>query len=666
MVENKYFPESFDWLIYALKNSKETIPFEQMINQYEIKENQKAIFEKAVFCKQFKNILEYQTLLNNSLLEFHKFLIEDYEDKRKSPKGTKEDAKAANVSEDNIGEGDDEESDSVYPPTTKFSELTQGFKFEVHNDLYFDESTDELNQILFNFIKLGFEFYINLESTMQRIKKMGPYNKLDDKNKRLFDLIKLMKLFKVTRKNSRHVYKIGSWTFNKFSPLLIMVNQSRYNYITTDLLVEDSPVLLSYCTDRRNNDGIIKACIWSDNLELGLQYIQRFDFKQTFWGMPFDLATVNRMIRCKHVYDLLRFIGDHKKEYYEVVRMWYKSDEKLFKDIYFHTSEYNFDINATEKQEKDNDGEWDDDDYYDSDDIDFTRRTCLVYAYYQFELIKQQIGKAIHIMNAMFFSGYYLLDELVKVLTVDQVRILNDKGFVIGHYTHFSSFPYRCEDDEIIPIVDKYDKESHKPYANKSCKINSFKKLKYDMKFDEEQETTKTALKYALIKYKMDKCTDDSMIAFLIGLYAANKHYEQLFLPETIWLCYKFIGPDHYSFQSLLSSDQDYKDYILFESKMPEINIAKSDSKNKTPYENYYKNATRLQIWGDMAELILPKYGIFEKLLSMIESIQSKNDEHCGGLIYNYLAKFYIAFYKACFKIGSGKDVLERLITMAR
>lgn len=136
-----------------------------------------------------------------------------------------------------------------------------------------------------------------------------------------------------------------------------MVNQSRYNYITTDLLVEDSPVLLSYCTDRRNNDGIIKACIWSDNLELGLQYIQRFDFKQTFCGMPFDLATVNRMIRCKHVYDLLRFIGDHKKEYYEVVRMWYKSDEKLFKDIYFHTSEYNFDINATEKQEKDNDGE---------------------------------------------------------------------------------------------------------------------------------------------------------------------------------------------------------------------------------------------------------------------------------------------------------------------
>ena len=111
------------------------------------------------------------------------------------------------------------------------------------------------------------------------------------------------------------------------------------------------------------------------------------------------------------------------------------------------------------------------------------------------------------------------------------------------------------------------------------------------MKFTEESETTKTALKYALIKYKMDKCTDDSMVAFLVGLYAANKHNERLFLPEIIWLCYKFIGPNHYSFQSLLSSDQDYKDYILFEHKIPEINIAKTIVED--PSKSHSRNPIR-------------------------------------------------------------------------
>ena len=67
-----------------------------------------------------------------------------------------------------------------------------------------------------------------------------------------------------------------------------------------------------------------------------------------------------------------------------------------------------------------------------------------------------------------------------------------------------------------------------------------------------------------------------------------------------------------------------------------------------------------------MAELILPKYGIFEKLLSMVEKIQEKSDEHCGLKIYGYLAKFYLQCYKACFKTGADKDVLERLILMAR
>ena len=121
--------------------------------------------------------------------------------------------KKDNTKSMNNGEIDDEEvvdnegTEDIYPPTIKFASLTKSFKIKIFNNLEHDLSTEDLNQILYNFIELNFDFYINLESMMQRIKKMGPYNKLDDKTKKLFDLIKLMKLFKVNRKNSKYNIK---------------------------------------------------------------------------------------------------------------------------------------------------------------------------------------------------------------------------------------------------------------------------------------------------------------------------------------------------------------------------------------------------------------------------------------------------------------------------
>lgn len=63
----------------------------------------------------------------------------------------------------------------------------------------------------------------------------------------------------------------------------------------------------------------------------------------------------------------------------------------------------------------------------------------IVYWYYQSKVLSDQLGKTIHNINNIFFNEFFYLDALISQFSVDQIKKLNEAGYVIGKYTHYFS-----------------------------------------------------------------------------------------------------------------------------------------------------------------------------------------------------------------------------------
>lgn len=317
------------------------------------------------------------------------------------------------------------------------------------------------------------------------------------------------------------------------------------------------------------------------------------------------------------MYEILTFLADHKSEFESTIIN--EAGNNCQKDGFkFYTSPYGeFNPDDAEEPNK-KEGDANDEYNYDNDYIDYESKDTVVYAFYSYPHIKSGINTKIHPLNSLFFvGGYYILDELVKILTIDQIKTLNSKGYVIGQYVFYSFSPYsRFSESEHISMVDLPSADDSGKYLTKSNKINAINKELYELKFGVDNSITKFALKEALRKYKHDGSKDSSMIEYLVEYIIANQTQFELFMPEIIWICHKFLPLDH-KVMKLLTTDKMVNDYILFGKSMPRI----VKNPDLDAYAAYYKYAIKLQIWSEMSDFVLSRAGLLDKILAIISDL---------------------------------------------
>jgi len=65
--------------------------------------------------------------------------------------------------------------------------------------------------------------------------------------------------------------------------------------------------------------------------------------------------------------------------------------------------------------------------------VDSENPATIIYAYYQREQMMLKIDSEIELFNILFYlTDRYILDELVKLLTLDEIKELNNSGYIIG------------------------------------------------------------------------------------------------------------------------------------------------------------------------------------------------------------------------------------------
>lgn len=153
-------------------------------------------------------------------------------------------------------------------------------------------------------------------------------------------------------------------------------------------------------------------------------------------SLPSKREVFRKVLISEHIYDYLNILADHKDF---VMQRIDENDLSLFK------SQQKWNPNEERKRKEgndNNDGDEEENEDYDYDYFEPKSTETLFYGYYMYNIANNHYGTKIHKFNSLFKddSGLYALDELVNVLSIDQIKKLNDRGYVIGKYVFLSGY----------------------------------------------------------------------------------------------------------------------------------------------------------------------------------------------------------------------------------
>jgi hypothetical protein len=388
-----------------------------------------------------------------------------------------------------------------------------------------------------------------------------------------------------------------------------------------------------------------------DNFEIAFAYLNQAPIEEVLVGLPLRPQYIKKIFQSEYVYEFLVKIGENKDKLINNFR----EDEGRFTN-----TNHKFDIHAEPKGEREGEYNSYDENNYDEEEntpyIDTYDRGVYVYAYYQFDNVLPKQGTEIHPINYMFWGGRYFPDQLVKVLTLDQIKHLNSLGYVIGKFIHVDS-PYSYDGDRewITPECDNF-KNNHRGHMTKINRVNATKRETYSTTLVDRGEKTFFALKYALNMYKFTGGENEDMVEYLTNLLIERKQEINLFVPEVIWVLSQYLPPTHKLIKAFLPDLQAYKDHVLFDADPEVIPIV-----GESAYKMYYPIEIRPSMLITMADIIVSNKEAFEETLSRLEQVSFqeqttlfRNDNDC--------AKIYHGLFKATFRMSLGKSVQQRII----
>jgi hypothetical protein len=488
---------------------------------------------------------------------------------------------------------------------------------------------EEVTKLLLNLLKFGGECNINVGISKQSIPHDVSKLELD----RATDLVKITKLIHGIRKRNRN---------GKTDVLLSLARYPRYNYITKDLLYNDSPAVLAVSSGTEPL-GIIKLCVNSKNMDMFFELLKHIPLKTMMSNLDTGYGMINeidKIILSRRLYEFLEYVGKNKDEIIKIL---------VLEKENFHCFEDAVDLNKPSKENEG--GDEDDEGEAGCSEPEFTDPHSIMYAYYMFKHTHKQIGKKIHKINSLFFRNEeYELDQAAAWFTIEQIKRLNELGFVIGKYFYFKP-PSTSRENAIMrkdikPVVkvNAYIKERNEMNLHALCKTNH--RMKYSLH---------CALKYALIDYRQNKETSEDKIEYLLKLILEHKDDHKLFIPEIVWVMSKYFPFDHKLMKLLLPNDKAMKDFILFEDDY-KINPRVGQS----AFKNYYDSGARSEIWSGLAKVIVDKEFLLNGVL-----------DQCGEMISEdlitkeclmYASSTCVSLMKACFDLGKGKSLMEKIV----
>lgn len=513
------------------------------------------------------------------------------------------------------------------PPKEQFSNMMHSFKFESANLIEVFEDADEILQFMLNIIKFGGECMINVSVS----KKSIPADVSKDKLKRATDLVKIIKLLHGNRKRGGN---------KKLVLLESLACYPRYNYITNDLLYKDSPAILAFHYDNGKPLSLIKTCVQSKNLDMMFELFKHIEIKEIINSNTFDVCykeELEQIIMSDRAYDFLDYIGRNKDQLNEML---------IVNSFNFHDFSYALDLEKPIKDKGNNENEGEDDIM----EPNFTEADSIMYAYYQFNNTHEKVGKEIHRMNTMFFNGSnYKLDLAVPWLTIEQIKRLNEHGFVIGKYFYYV-YSHRS-------IVFEANRKEISTVAKVNAHIRECNEM--NLHFQSSRYITSYALKHALIEYRQSNGATEDKVEYFLKLILDRKDEHKLFIPEIVWIMSKYFAMDHKFMKLLLPNDKAMKDFILFQGDIEIIPRV-----GQSAFENFYSADSRRIIWSDLANLIVEKEFLLNGVLDQCEQFICDEETH-GSKSLPSASKTHVSLMKACFELNKDKSVMEKIVRKA-
>lgn len=358
------------------------------------------------------------------------------------------------------------------------------------------------------------------------------------------DLMKISKLVKHSRKKK---LKNGG----PENVITILSYHKRYNYITANLLYEDSPAILCANFHLYNQESPFKAAWIADNFELALKLLDYSSAREILDGVFRRSQSANvqliKILQSEYLYEFLIKIAERKKEIESVM----KPDE--FRFVFCYEP---FDVDEPQKE---NAGEGDEEG---EGDMNYNEDKSVFFLWYQGRSVYKKVGREISFFNCLFANYRYYLDETVKVLSVKQIKKLNEMGYVIGQYFHQDT-SYKKQ--EILPMCYEISQNKDKKVYSKYAKINQSLREANWTTLRNKEGTADYALKYALRQYKATNGENAEMVDYLIKILEKKIPEIQLMIPELIWLLCKYFPSDHKYIKMFLPNAKAYRDYILLE-----------------------------------------------------------------------------------------------------
>ena len=108
--------------------------------------------------------------------------------------------------------------------------------------------------------------------------------------------------------------------------------------------------------------------------------------------------------------------------------------------------------------------------------IDGDNDVNIVYAYYQKQQMVNKMSKEVELFNLLFYvNDRYVLDELVKVLNLKQIKDLNSKGYIIGKWICHTNYGAKKLNENMNLVNNVNDRvyDNAKDYFSKSNKIGA-------------------------------------------------------------------------------------------------------------------------------------------------------------------------------------------------
>lgn len=318
-------------------------------------------------------------------------------------------------------------------------------KFEHYNQINFYKAPELIIKVLKGFLQLGGYSKINIGFDSLSTEEIAPELKEE-----VLRLTKLANEFGESQKAE------GSW----YNLYYFICSFKDYNDIAFDLFNSNSPLNKTIGNIGYDSYNLFEYAIDKNNIEFAMKMIELFDISEVISFFPLKVKTLKNLLNSDYIVQFLHYIADNKDKITELVNNNIDTAPIL-----------NYRSRFSEINEMASNNYADSSQHYILEEI-----RNIVYICYEKQQMLEKLGSDIELFNLLFFvTGRYTLDELTKTLTLEQIKALNAKGYIIGKWICYTDY-YQAKLHESIDMINNINDqvyEDAKDYYAKSNKLGN-------------------------------------------------------------------------------------------------------------------------------------------------------------------------------------------------